>query len=66
MNLLERKTEFDEKVKKYLSNPTAQTEVHYANYLTSVYKNEFKEVNYSDARNYVIIEFNRQSNDKTQ
>lgn len=63
MNPLERKTDFDAKVKKYLqasNNPNQSTETHYTNYLVEVYKKEFKAVSHSTERNYVCIEFNKQ------
>jgi len=67
MNLLERKTDFDAKVKQYLSGTNnavilSNPELYYANYLVSVYKDEFKEVSHSDKRNYVSIEFNKIQN----
>ena len=63
MNLLERKTDFDAKVNKYLqalNDPFQETEKHYTNYLVEVYKKEFKSVSHSTERNYVIVEFNKQ------
>ncbi len=63
MNLLERKTDFDDKVRKHLqnsNNPNRSTETHYTNYLVEVYKKEFKAVSHSTERNYVIVEFNKQ------
>lgn len=65
MNLLERKTDFDVKVKQYLqasNEPNQATELHYANYLINKYKDEFKSVNFNDKRNYVIIDFNNVKN----
>lgn len=63
MNLLERKTDFDAKVRKYLqaaNEPNQVTEIHYTNYLVDLYKSEFKSVSHSIERNYVVVEFNKQ------
>lgn len=65
MNLLERKTDFDAKVNKFLANAgncaiLSKPELYYTNYLVEVYKKEFKAVSHSTERNYVIVEFNKQ------
>ena len=65
MNLLERKTDFDAKVNKFLANTgnaviLSKPELYYTNYLVEVYKKEFNSVSHSTERNYVCIEFNKQ------
>lgn len=65
MNLLERKTDFDEKVRKFNEQENrgdASLESSYSEYLIKTYKEQFKSVTHSEKRNYVIIDFNKINN----
>ena len=64
MNLLERKSTFDNKVAKYMYDhrpnfTTNETTVmNYDNYCNHTYGSEFKDITYNTSRDYVIINFN--------